>query len=122
MFSNTPALVLSENVGVNKSYFNAETGVVADEADLAEAIVSVSRRHFEFHPRRWAMQNISAQATRRKLISAILKSNPEEPIEESDVRLKVNRPEVCYYDDDTRSAHVAEARAVLRNFRAAGDK
>ena len=122
MFANTPALVLSENVGVNKSYFNAETGVVADEADLAEAIVSVSGRYFEFRPRQWAMQNISAHATRRKLISAIQKANPEEPIREPDVRLKVNRPEVCFYDDDTRSIHVAEARAVLRRYRVTSDR
>lgn len=66
-FCNVPGILLANNLGVNKSYINEETGKLVDERDLAKTLIWFREHYREFKPRRWAMDNISCKVTTAKL-------------------------------------------------------
>jgi len=90
MHANIPAILLKNNVGVNKQYINDETGKLIDERDLPKTLVMFSREYAKFNPRQWVMDNISCQKTTQKLNTIIKDTalrNGEEWTE--DIRIKV---------------------------------
>ncbi|OQX11384.1 MAG: hypothetical protein BWK76_19250, partial [Desulfobulbaceae bacterium A2] len=56
-FSDIPIILTSSNIGVNRDHINQETGTLADDRELAEAIRTVCQQHAEFQPRAWALHN-----------------------------------------------------------------
>ena len=91
MFANTPAVLINNNIGVNKSYINDETGKLIDEKDLPATLVMFSQEYAKYNPRQWVMNKISCQKTTQKL-NAILKNVALQKGEEwtEDIRIKVN--------------------------------
>jgi glycosyltransferase involved in cell wall biosynthesis len=66
MFCDTPVIVYRHQCGVNLDHVNARTGMLADDEELAEAIVYVLDHPEAFEPRQWAMKNAGyANATRK---------------------------------------------------------
>jgi glycosyltransferase involved in cell wall biosynthesis len=103
MFAGTPAVLIRNNVGVNKTYINDDTGRLIDERDLPETLVMFAREYGRFSPRRWAMENISCERTTEKL-NATLRTVALQRGEEwtEDLRVKVNDPwrMRCLYEKD----------------------
>ena len=99
-FAGTPGIVLSENVGVNKSYFNDETGKVVKESDLPETLREFKSSFERFTTAKWARENISCICTTEKL-SRVL-SDPVfgfDAAKPVDIKVKVNAPEVKLFEN-----------------------
>lgn len=102
-FSGTPGIVLDNNVGVNKSYFNHQTGVCIPESMLEQYFVSISESWQSYSPRAWAMENISPLRTTEKLVEAIRKRDPNfalADVTQSRVPVKVNAPEATLWGEE----------------------
>lgn len=97
MFLDVPVICLSENVGVNKSYINAETGLLVSDSLLPKALVYMSSNYKKFSPRNWAINNISPKVTTEKISRVINNNFPKEV--NSNLLVKVNSPEVSYRDN-----------------------
>jgi hypothetical protein len=98
-FADVPGILLQENVGVNKNYVNEFTGRIIEEDTLAESLRFFRDNWQAFHPREWALANISAPVTTRSLEAVLsrLALQRGEPWT-SGLRVKVNRPEVEYLE------------------------
>ncbi len=98
-FADVPGIALRNNVGMNKSYINAQTGRLIEESELAAALDFFRSHWREFNPRRWALEHISPKVTTRRLegVLAELARSRGEPWT-AGLRVKVNRPEVEYFD------------------------
>ena len=57
MFCNTPIIVYRHQCGVNLDHVNADTGLLADDDELAGAIERVLDHPQTFDPRGWALKN-----------------------------------------------------------------
>jgi glycosyltransferase involved in cell wall biosynthesis len=99
IFSNTPVIVLKNNVGVNKAYINCSTGMLVDELELADTLITMKSRYERFCPRKWAMNNISPEVTTDKLIDKIKTIDDSFVAEQGDVLIKTNEPEVTYMNN-----------------------
>ena len=65
MFCNVPAIVYAHSVGGARSRINAQTGMLADDDELAAQIRRMLEEHGKFSPRAWALAHTgSATATR----------------------------------------------------------
>lgn len=97
MFAGTPALALLENSSINHSYINEYTGMLVNERKVAQALLQFRSEWSRYRPREWAMENISPQATTRKLESRlqslVLPAATGRPL-----LVKVNSPEATYWD------------------------
>lgn len=102
-FANVPGVVLRKNVGVNKSYINEHTGRLIEERELKDTLLLFREHWSRFSPRTWAMANISPEQTTRKL-EEVLKNLAESRNEPwtAGLAVKVNRPEVEYFDPSDR--------------------
>ncbi|HVS20258.1 MAG TPA: glycosyltransferase, partial [Pyrinomonadaceae bacterium] len=67
MFCGTPAIVYRHQCGVNLDHVNASTGMLADDDELADAIVHVLDHHDDFDPRGWAMEHAGYSNATRKI-------------------------------------------------------
>jgi len=104
MFANTPAILIKNNIGVNKRYINDETGKLIDEKDLPETLVMFSRDYAKFNPRQWVMDNISCQKTTQKLntlLKDIALRNGEEWTEDMRIKVNVDGMMRCLHPEDT---------------------
>lgn len=118
MFCDTPVILLSENIGVNKDYINPETGILVSERRLHHAMIEISESWPKYRPREWALRNISPANTTAKLAAVLQALNPQEAISADDLLLKTNRPEVEYMTDDPHIVHSAErTRVALQDYR-----
>ncbi len=91
-FAGTPGIVLQENIGVNKSYLNSQTGACIKEKDLPEALIHFSKNWADYESRLWAMENISPSRTVEKLAAAIVQYDPTQKFD-FPIMPKVNSPE-----------------------------
>jgi glycosyltransferase involved in cell wall biosynthesis len=65
MFCNVPSIVYAHSVGGARSRINAQTGVLADDDELAAQIRHMLDQREKFSPRAWALAHTgSASATR----------------------------------------------------------
>ncbi len=101
-FADVPGLILDTNIGVNRSYLNENTGIIAPENDLPQILRQMRTGYTKFTPRQWALEHISCEASTRKLESLLRKiaAERDEPFTGSLV-VKVN-PELDYYHDSDR--------------------
>jgi len=95
MFTNIPAIILDQNIGVNKENFVSESGIVISEQNLTEAFEEVKTNWASFKAREWALKNIAPEVTLDKIIRVIEK-NEHIHVEKSQLRYKVNSPEANY--------------------------
>lgn len=114
-FAGIPAIVLKNNIGVNKQYINKDTGLLIDENELDTAI-----RHFQgnwnkYRTNQWAKTNISPKHTTAKLNGIIknLALSVGEPWT-YDVAIKVNSPEVRYYENNTSCDPIKILNSYIR--------
>lgn len=68
-FADVPVIILDENMGIPKHYFNNETGIVCKECELHTAIMHMLDHCSNFTPRKWALSNISPKITAEKMNS-----------------------------------------------------
>ena len=99
MFAGTPAILLEENIGVNRASINEQTGRIMPDAKLEEALVWFSDNYEGYRPEIWANENISPVASTNKLARTL------EEIETREGRNwtgglypKVNQPELAYLE------------------------
>jgi glycosyltransferase involved in cell wall biosynthesis len=95
LFCNTPVILAYENVGVNKSYINENTGLLLDNNALEEGLIWIKQNFDKFNTREWALDNISPVATTQKLAS-LLRARFDEKF--NDILIKTNNPEVSYLE------------------------
>lgn len=98
MFSNTPVLLIKDNIGVNKDYINQHTGMLVDDRDLPAAIEHFMDGPGEFAPRAWAMENIAPELSTRKLQVLLDELYPKDTVASAPLWPKVNSPEATYMD------------------------
>lgn len=67
MFCGTPIIVYRHQCGINMDHVNAQTGLLVDDDELADAIVRVLDHPQTFDPRAWAMQNAGYPNATRKI-------------------------------------------------------
>jgi len=99
-FCNVPGIVLANNVGVNKTYVNKQTGKLVDEKDLTDTLAWFREHYREFQPRQWAMDNISCLVTTaklEKLLSETARARGEKWV--TPIAVKVNRGSFPRYYD-----------------------
>lgn len=120
MFSGTPAVLLKNNIGVNKSYINSRTGSLVDEKNLIPTLLWYRDNWIKFSPREWAMDHISIQCTKRKLDLAVNEKSHEygEQYTYGTV-LKVNAPEAKYFEpeDENKMIDVKDLLRIFSNTR-----
>jgi glycosyltransferase involved in cell wall biosynthesis len=72
LFAGVPIVVRDGlSYGYHYPYVNESTGCFATEATLGDAILRVIERRDQYHPREWAMANMSCQGATRILESSI---------------------------------------------------
>jgi len=97
-FAGTPAIVLKNNIGLNKSHINSRTGHLIDDADLERELEWFHSHWKEFDAARWARENISPRVTAAKLNQTLRNIALKEGEAWSlDIVAKVNSPELNYY-------------------------
>jgi len=101
-FAGIPAIVLKHNIGVNKQYINEKTGQLIEESELCDALRYFKENWHTYKTREWAVDNISPKSSTKKLNNIIRKLalNAKEPWT-CDLMVKVNSPELRYYDDNS---------------------
>lgn len=103
-FANVPAVVLENNIGVNKDYINSETGRLIREDELVDAINYFRLNWAQFNPRKWAEGNISPVRSAGKLNDTIrMLAMKAGEAWTRDIHAKINAPELGYYDTDMRN-------------------
>lgn len=71
MFCGTPVIVYRHQCGINLDHVNARTGMLADDDELAAAIVAVLAQPEAFDPRGWALENAGYRNATRKINAAL---------------------------------------------------
>lgn len=103
MFLDVPVICISENVGVNKSYINAQTGLLVSDKLVDKALCFMADHYTRFSPRRWAMRTISPEVTTNNL-SELLNGYYGADLN-CKLEVKVNSPEVQYSREDLNDCH-----------------
>ena len=67
MFANVPAIVYAHSIGGARSRINPQTGVLAEDDELAAQIRRMLDEHARFSPRAWALANTGSVAATRIL-------------------------------------------------------
>ena len=116
-FADVPGIVLKNNIGINKDYINEFTGRLIEERELPQVLICFREHYRDFHPREWAMQNISPQATTAKL-NAILQDIARERGEPwtRDIVAKTNCPDPKYYPDASVAEGFPTVDDILRQY------
>ncbi|WP_421845352.1 glycosyltransferase [Marinobacter sp.] len=99
-FAGTPGILLSNNIGVNKEYFNSQTGVTITESDLPKTLIFFSQNWDSFSPREWAIENISPVKTTEKLENVLKRFDPDYgrfTSQPEKLFIKVNSPEATLW-------------------------
>lgn len=101
MFANIPVILLKENVGVNKSYINKETGVLIKRSELGYYLKWFRKHYTDFQPRLWALDNITCRESTKKMEELLKNITRENNLSWSkNLEIKVNRPEFVYYNEN----------------------
>lgn len=99
MFANLPSVVYRHMKGQDLSCINDQTGVLADDDELAETINTVLDDHSQFSPREWALKHTGYLRSTLTLNERLKKLSEErEAIWTTDIVHKVNRPNLAYKD------------------------
>lgn len=99
-FAGKRALLLRENVGVNKEYINEHTARLIDERALPDELVCMKGIWDRYQPRQWALDHISVTRSTERIAARLREIAAGEGLGFSDsLYEKVNVPEVQYLDD-----------------------
>jgi glycosyltransferase involved in cell wall biosynthesis len=71
MFCNTPIIVYRHQCGVNLDHVNRQTGLLADDHELADAIRTALDNADKFDPRGWALANAGYHNATNKINQAL---------------------------------------------------
>lgn len=112
MFAGTAAVLIDENVGVNRDRITDEGGVVCAEADLPQVLLEIAKGDRRFRSRQWALRNIAASVSTRRVEEILRETFPEDGAV-GQLLVKVNAPEVLYRDENLRECQLSVTRAVL---------
>lgn len=115
LFADVPALLLRDNVGVNKEYINQHTGLLVSESELPDAIEHIGKMPRSLSPRTWAMNNIAPEITTQKLCEVLNKQYASDTVSGKPIWVKVNSPEATYMDSDV-SKRVPDIRKLMNCF------
>lgn len=111
MFANLPSVAYRHCEGLNCASINDQTGILADEHDLSDAILAALDQLDRFSPRAWALENTGYLRSTRIMNDRLreISLQQSEPWE-TDIVAKVNRPEFKYKnpEDAARLAPVLD--------------
>jgi glycosyltransferase involved in cell wall biosynthesis len=71
MFCGTPVIIYRHQCGINLDHVNARNGMLADDDELAAAILYVLDHAESFDPRGWALENAGQANATRKINTAL---------------------------------------------------
>jgi glycosyltransferase involved in cell wall biosynthesis len=99
-FAGVPGLAFANHLGIPKAHFNAQTGRLIAEHELADALLHFREHASEYDPRPWALATIAPEVTTAKL-NAALKALAEARREPwtCDIVAKCNSSDPRYYPD-----------------------
>lgn len=98
MCSDTPVVVLSTNIGVNKQYINPATGMVVAERHLARELIRFARQEIRTAPRAWFVAHLGPGNTTKKLEADLDAVFPGEGWAKNGLHTKANSPEAKFVD------------------------
>lgn len=103
-FANVPAIVLQDNIGMNKDYINKYTGMLVSERDISKALIHFQKCWKEYSSHDWALEHISPIITTQKLNALLKKHSDANGWKWTvDIAPKVNCPEADYFYNSDRS-------------------
>ncbi len=116
-FADVPGIVLANNIGINKSHINEHTGRLILERELPEVLLWFRDNYPRFHPRDWAMANISPEVSTARL-NEVLRQLAEKRGEPwtQDIVAKTNCPDPMYYPDDSLVKGFPSVDDLLRQY------
>jgi glycosyltransferase involved in cell wall biosynthesis len=115
-FANVPAIVLRNNIGMNKDYINRQTGQLVDEARLPDALSHFRQHWATYTPLAWARENIAPDVTTRKLEACLEQlARSRGDAWSGGLVAKVNSPEATYYSAED-AAGMPDSGSVLSLF------
>jgi len=116
-FAGVPAVILRDNIGINKEYFTAMTGIIVEEHELRETLELMRDHWLEFQPREWAMKHISFNRSTERLTQWLKTTAARQGLRfQRPVSAKVNAPEVKYIDDPYERVRQAMWHYVTTQF------
>lgn len=122
LFSGTPAILLAENIGVNRANINIHTGKIIPDSKLEDTLLWFSHNYLKFTPQQWAETHISPTVSTENL-SQTLKENEESEgrVWTKDLFPKVNQPELAYLHPE-HSWLLNERAELLKSFSNGADE
>lgn len=96
MCCDCPVIVLKENIGVNKSYINEDTGKLVTADRVATSMLEFRKAEQKQSPRAWYIAHLGPLNTTRKLTKDIQRLFPNEIWRDGDITVKANIPEARY--------------------------
>jgi glycosyltransferase involved in cell wall biosynthesis len=97
MFANLPSVVYRHCEGLDPACMNEQTGILADENQLCDAILLALDQQDRFEPRAWALEHTGYERSTRIVSDKLreLSAIRREPWQ-TDIAAKVNRPTFAY--------------------------
>ena len=123
LFADVPAILLEENVGVNKNYINQHTGAIIAERDLGSCLASMKDEFTRYNPRAWAMEHISFNRSTQAIATMLAEAAEKEGLAFTQpLYEKVNVPEVNYAQPSDRTRHEEYLTECLDDFAVDSDR
>jgi glycosyltransferase involved in cell wall biosynthesis len=97
MFCGTPVIVYRHHRGINLDHVNPRTGLLADDAELADALAAAVARPEAFDPRGWALENVGYENATRAVGAALREMARAKGLPWTrDIAAKKNAPNLRY--------------------------
>lgn len=123
LFSGTPALLLSENIGVNRASINDLTGKIVPDAELEDTLIWFSDHYDEFKPHDWANEYLSPTASTKSLAESLAEIDAADGLSWSrDLYPKVNQPELAYLNPENDWLLSKREELLTKFFKGADEK
>jgi len=105
LLSDVPVVLTGANRGVNRDLINTQTGTIASDVELPQALRITLDEHRRFTPRKWALANTGCHRAWRMLNDRVkeLAAHSGEPFTRDIARMH-SSPAITYIDDDARKA------------------
>ena len=118
LFCGTPIIVYRHQCGINLDHVNARTGMLANDRELADAIVHVLDHAKDFDPRGWALQNAGHANATRKINAALAEiAGRRNFLWTRDMVAKKNAPNLRYAEAGRHREFPAEYQSLSKFLR-----